>query len=59
MSLAWPETKVAMEGKWYDEPMKWIGVIKNGKYNAGHAAFLLINHTNSEIYYFDYGRYHT
>jgi len=57
--LAWPDTKVVNEGKWYDTPMRWIGAIKNGYYTAGHAAFLLVNHKTSALHYFDYGRYHT
>jgi hypothetical protein len=59
IALAWPNTKVVKEGKWYDVPMEWVGAIKNGYYNAGHAALLLINPENGEIHYFDYGRYHT
>lgn len=59
IALAWPDTKVVREGKWYDVPMKWLGFVKEGYYTAGHAAFLLINHDNNEIHYFDYGRYHT
>lgn len=58
-ALAWPDTKVTHEGKWYDYPMKWIGAIdKEGYYNAGHAAFILINHANGDVHYFDFGRYH-
>ena len=57
--LAWPDTKVICEGKWYDRPMRWVGAIKDGYYNAGHAAFLLINNTSGDIQYFDFGRYHT
>ncbi|PKP37342.1 MAG: hypothetical protein CVT98_06190 [Bacteroidetes bacterium HGW-Bacteroidetes-15] len=57
-ALAWPDTKVTHEGKWYDHPMKWIGAIdKEGYYNAGHAAFMLVNHTNGDVHYFDFGRY--
>ncbi len=59
IALAWPNTKVVREGKWYDVPMKWVGAIKNNYYNAGHAALLLINHQNGAVHYFDYGRYHT
>ncbi len=59
VALAWPDTKVVKEGKWYDLPMKWLGFLKNGYYNAGHAAFLLIHHQTKEIHYFDFGRYHT
>lgn len=59
IALAWPNTKVVKEGKWYDYPMQWFGFIKDGKYNAGHAALLLINHQNNNVEYFDFGRYHT
>lgn len=59
IALAWPDTKVVKEGKWYDYPMEWIGAIKNNYYNAGHAAFLLINNNTGETHYFDFGRYHT
>lgn len=57
--LAWPDTKVVHEGKWYDEPMRWVGAIKGGYYKAGHAAFLLINNKDGDVKYFDFGRYHT
>lgn len=59
IALAWPNTKVVKEGKWYDYPMQWLGFIKDGKYNAGHAALILVNHENGALEYFDFGRYHT
>lgn len=59
IALAWPDTKVIQEGKWYDVPMSWIGVLKDGYYLAGHAALLLVNHNNNDVHYFDFGRYHT
>jgi len=59
IALAWPDTKVVNEGKWYDEPMRWVGALKDSYYKAGHAAFLLINNESGEIQYFDFGRYHT
>lgn len=59
IALAWPDTKVVREGKWYDVPMKWIGAIKDDHFIAGHAAFILVNNFNGELHYFDYGRYHT
>lgn len=59
VALAWPDTKVVKEGKWYDVPMAWMGFIKEGYYKAGHAAMLLIDHDTAEVHYFDYGRYHT
>lgn len=57
--LAWPETKVISEGKWYDYPMTWLGFIKNGYWSAGHAAFLTIDHLDGTVYYYDFGRYQT
>jgi len=57
--LAWPETPAVVEGKWYDHPMKWVGIVKDNKWPVGHAAMLLINHKNGEIHYMDFGRYHT
>ena len=57
--LAWPDTKVVQEGKWYDVPLRWFGALKDGYYTAGHSAFLLINNGSGEIQYFDFGRYHT
>ncbi len=59
IALAWPDTKVIHEGKWYDTPMKWLGILKDGYYSAGHAAFLLVNHNNNDVHYFDFGRYQT
>ena len=59
IALAWPNTKVVKEGKWYDYPMQWLGFITEGKYNAGHAALILVNHENGNLEYFDFGRYHT
>jgi hypothetical protein len=59
ISLAWPQTKVITEGKWYDKPLKLLGFIKNGYYTAGHAALLLVNHQTLEVLYYDFGRYHT
>lgn len=57
--LAWPETPAVIEGKWYDHPMKWIGVVKDDKWPVGHAAMLIIDHSNGEVHYMDFGRYHT
>ena len=59
IALAWPDTKVVHEGKWYDTPMRWFGILKDNHYSAGHAALLLINHRNNDVHYFDFGRYHT
>lgn len=59
IALAWPETKVIHEGKWYDTPMRWFGFLKDDYYTAGHAALVLVNHQTKEFKYFDFGRYHT
>lgn len=57
--LAWPDTPVIQEGKWYDGIMRTLGFLKNGFYKAGHAALILVNHETEEFYYFDFGRYQT
>ena len=57
--LAWPETPAVVEGKWYDHPMKWVGIVKDNMWPVGHAAMLIIDHSNGEIHYMDFGRYHT
>ncbi|MCF6279336.1 MAG: hypothetical protein L3J14_03215 [Flavobacteriaceae bacterium] len=57
--LAWPDTLVIKEGKWYDSILKSFGFLKNGFYKAGHAAILIINHETKSIEYFDFGRYQT
>lgn len=57
--LAWPDTPVIQEGKWYDGIMRFLGFLKNGFYSAGHAAVILVNHESNEFQYFDFGRYQT
>ncbi len=57
--LAWPETPVIKEGKWYDGIMSVLGFLRNGFYKAGHAAVVIANHETSEFHYFDFGRYQT
>lgn len=59
IALAWPETKVIQEGKWYDVPMRWLGILKDGYYMAGHAALIILKHDTLEFKYYDFGRYHT
>lgn len=59
ISLAWPETKVIREGKWYDLITKYLGVLKGEYYTAGHAALVLLDHKSGDVHYFDFGRYHT
>ena len=41
-------------GSWYD---KILGL--NRKYSIGHTALILINSITNEIYYVDFGRYHS
>ena len=54
ITLSWPEGKISAVGSWYD---KILGL--NRKYSIGHTAIILINSITSEIYYLDFGRYHT
>ncbi len=57
--LAWPDTPVIKEGKWYDGIMAFLGFLKNDFYKAGHAAVVLVDHDEEEFRYFDFGRYQT
>jgi hypothetical protein len=60
VALSWPDTRIHNASSWYDGPMKILGVCKkDGYYNIGHAALLLIDYRNGEVRYFDFGRYHT
>ena len=54
ITLSWPDGKISAVGSWYD---KILGL--NRKYSIGHTAIVLINSITSEIYYLDFGRYHT
>tara|TARA_Y100000589_G_C27147223_1_gene627366 strand:+ start:333 stop:1334 length:1002 start_codon:yes stop_codon:yes gene_type:complete len=55
--LAWPEAPVRTAGGPYDKFLELFKLYRNGYYKAGHAAFLLINHKNLAVEYFDFGRY--
>jgi len=59
IALAWPETKVRRIGMWYDHITRWLGFIRGDYYKAGHAAAVLVDHTDGKLRYFDFGRYHT
>jgi len=59
IALAWPQTQVVKEGKWYDYVTEFMGFVKNGKYTVGHAALALVNHETGKVLYYDFGRYHT
>ncbi len=57
--IAWPQTRVVKVDMWYDVPMRWLGINQEEYYKAGHSAAILVNHSTSELCYFDFGRYHT
>jgi len=52
--LAWPEGMTASVNKWYD---KFFAT--NGKYRVGHSALVFVDAQKKDIYYYDFGRYHT
>jgi len=56
--LAWPQTPAKSIGMWYDKINEFLGFLKDGYYQAGHAAAVLVNHSKQELYYYDFGRYH-
>jgi hypothetical protein len=55
--LAWPEAFCRTAGGPYDKLLEYFKLYRNGYYKAGHAAFLLVDHTNGNIDYYDFGRY--
>jgi hypothetical protein len=59
LAIAWPETLCKQAGAWYDPPLKWLGINKGNYYKVGHAAIVLIDKSNGNCFYFDFGRYHT
>ena len=60
VAISWPDTRIYNASSWYDGPMKILGICKrDGYYNIGHAALLLIDYRNGDVRYFDFGRYHT
>ncbi|MBZ0206597.1 MAG: hypothetical protein K8H89_09750 [Flavobacteriales bacterium] len=58
IALAWPETSCKQAGAWYDAPLRKLGINRNGFYQVGHAAVILLKRGSSEASYFDMGRYH-
>lgn len=58
IALAWPETLCKRAGAWYDYPLHYLKISKNGYYKVGHAAVILINQNDGHCHYFDFGRYH-
>lgn len=58
IALAWPETWCKQAGGWYEFITRGLGFSKNGYYKAGHAAVILVDPSNRESHYFDFGRYH-
>lgn len=58
LALAWPQTKCKQAGAWYDGVMNICGLSQKGYYKVGHAAVVLINKSDGQCHYFDFGRYH-
>jgi hypothetical protein len=58
ITLAWPATWCKRAGAWYDGAMRMIGVTRDGYYQVGHAAVLLLPDGEAIAHYFDMGRYH-
>ncbi len=56
--LAWPETYCKQAGAWYDGIMNKLGFAKDHYYKVGHAALVLVDASNGQCHYFDFGRYH-
>ena len=57
--LAYPETFVSQTQFWYRPIFELVGLGKNGKIRAGHAAALIIDKNSRKVEYTDFGRYIT
>jgi len=58
IALAWPETYCKQAGAWYDPVMNLLGINTSFHYKVGHAAVILVDSSNGNCHYFDFGRYH-
>lgn len=58
IAIAWPQTWCKQSGAWYDKYTKWLGFNKEGYYQVGHAAVVLVSIGEGVCHYFDFGRYH-
>lgn len=59
IALAWPATLCKRPGSWYDGIANAIGLSQNHYYKVGHAALVLVEKSDGNLHYFDFGRYHT
>lgn len=58
IALSWPETYCKRAGAWYDWPLHFLKVSKEGYYKVGHAAIVLVDKSTQKCEYYDFGRYH-
>ncbi|MFT5723740.1 MAG: hypothetical protein ACI9JN_000857 [Bacteroidia bacterium] len=58
IACAWPETRCKQAGSWYDKLMDHLGFSRDGYYQVGHAALILIDKDTSHCEFYDFGRYH-
>jgi hypothetical protein len=58
IAIAWPETWCKRAGAWYDGVMRLLAVNRNGYYQVGHAAVVVMGRDKDEAHYYDMGRYH-
>ncbi|HMQ77369.1 MAG TPA: hypothetical protein PKE21_14560 [Flavobacteriales bacterium] len=58
IALAWPATLCKQAGAWYDGLMHKMNINRNGYYQVGHAALVLLKRDAQTAQYFDLGRYH-
>ncbi|MGL1885603.1 MAG: hypothetical protein OCD76_03720 [Reichenbachiella sp.] len=57
--LAWPQTKCKQAGAWYDGLLQFLRFNRQGYYQVGHAAVVLLNPEHNTFEYYDFGRYHS
>lgn len=58
IALAWPETRCKQAGAWYDPLLYYLKINREGYYQVGHAAVILVQAESGNCHYYDFGRYH-
>lgn len=59
ITIAYPDTVVMVAEEWYSPFLRYVGIGKKNYVKAGHAALVLIDSSNGELHYHDFGRYIT
>lgn len=54
--LTWPDATIRGDESWMMF-FKKLGIVKNLNFKVGHTGIIIIDHTNGDMLYYDFGRY--